>query len=120
MEDFQRLSRLEIGGLIGVVALLSVMLLALIFNLAPSSLFSPPSAAPTGQTGSSQAAPENRHSGTIVMGSTSDGKCRLVQFDNDTGSMKQLAPGECPNEPVLGVNSTQGRMNAVRDAFQKR
>jgi hypothetical protein len=120
MENFHRLSRLEIGGLIGVIALLSAMLLVLVLDLAPSNLPSPRPGEPKRQSASSHAAEENRHSGTIVMGSTGDGKCRRVQFDNDTGSMREVAPSECRPEPMMGVNSTQGRMNAVRDAFQKK
>jgi hypothetical protein len=71
---------------------------------------SPPDAA--GQDG--------RYSGVIVIPSGTAGLCRHLQFDNNTGALRESAPGDCRDELSPGINSTEGRMNAIRDAFSRK
>jgi hypothetical protein len=59
---------------------------------------------------------EQRYAGTIVI--PGRGACRRMEFDNATGELRPAAPGSCDDGgPVM--NSTQGRIDAIRGAFQK-
>jgi hypothetical protein len=42
-----------------------------------------------------------------------------MKFDNATGSLKQDIDTAC-NGKAPATNSTEGRMNAIRDAFSKK
>jgi hypothetical protein len=120
MENFFRLSRLEIGGLIVVVTVMSATLLVLILNLVPPNLFSRPSVGPDNRSGSAPANPGGIHSGVIRLRDQVDGKCRRLQFDNDRGTLREIAPDDCRVDVFSGPNSTQNRINAVRDSFSKK
>jgi hypothetical protein len=59
---------------------------------------------------------EQRYAGTIVI--PGRGACRRMEFDNATGVLRPAAPGSCDfGGPAM--NSTQGRIDAIRGAFQK-
>jgi hypothetical protein len=57
--------------------------------------------------------------GAILMRGGADGACRQMKFDNATGSLKQDVDTAC-NSKAPATNSTEGRMNAIRDAFSKK
>jgi hypothetical protein len=104
-----------ISGLIVCAALLSLMIVALAFGFFPLASIealrqSPPDA--VGQGG--------RYSGVIVIPSGIARQCRRLQFDNNTGAFHETGSGECRDEPTQAPNSTEGRMNAIRDAFSKK
>jgi hypothetical protein len=60
-----------------------------------------------------------RTTGSILMRGGADGACRQMKFDNATGRLKQDIDTACDNK-APGTNSTEGRMNAIRDAFSKK
>ena len=60
-----------------------------------------------------------RTTGSILMRGGADGACRQLKFDNATGSLKQDVDTACDSK-TLAKNSTEGRMNAIRDAFSKK
>jgi hypothetical protein len=63
-----------------------------------------------------EAARARRYTGTIVI---PDGaRCRYLEFDNITGGLREGTPSPC-REEASDVNSTQGRINAIRSAFLK-
>jgi hypothetical protein len=45
--------------------------------------------------------------------------CRQLKFDNNSGGFQDGGVAPC-REDVPGTNSTEGRMNAIRDAFSKK
>jgi hypothetical protein len=57
--------------------------------------------------------------GSILMRGGADGACRQMKFDNVTGSLRQDVDTSC-NDKTPATNSTEGRMNAIRDAFSKK
>jgi hypothetical protein len=57
--------------------------------------------------------------GSILMRGGADGACRRMRFDNVTGTLTQDVDTAC-NDKTPGINSTEGRMNAIRDAFSKK
>jgi hypothetical protein len=57
--------------------------------------------------------------GSILLRGGADGGCRHLRFDNVTGSLKQGVDTACDNK-APATNSTEGRMNAIRDAFSKK
>ena len=58
-----------------------------------------------------------RYTGTIVI---PDGAhCRNLEFDNITGALREGTPSSCRDQ-TSDVNSTQGRIDAIRSAFVKR
>ena len=64
-----------------------------------------------------QAARARRYTGTIVI---PDGaRCRNLEFDNITGALREGTPSPC-REQASDVNSSQGRIDAIRSAFVKR
>jgi hypothetical protein len=46
-------------------------------------------------------------------------RCRHLAFDNISGALREGAPSPC-REEASDVNSTQGRIDAIRSAFVKR
>ena len=68
----------------------------------------------------SDAADRSGHTtGSILLRGGADGACRQMKFDNATGSLKQDVDAAC-NDKTPATNSTEGRMNAIRDAFSKK
>jgi len=63
--------------------------------------------------------PGGHTTGSILMRGGADGACRHLRFDNATGSFKQDVDTACDNK-APATNSTEGRMNAIRDAFSKK
>ena len=61
----------------------------------------------------------NRYAGDILIPLGVDRACRHITFDNMTGSFQEGGVAKCADD-APGTNSTQGRMNAIRDAFSKR
>jgi hypothetical protein len=59
-----------------------------------------------------------RYAGSIVLPDAS-GRCRRLAFDNNTGAFREGPLTACRDE-TPGENSTQGRINAIRDAFARR
>jgi hypothetical protein len=57
--------------------------------------------------------------GSIVMRGGADGACRQFKFDNTTGDLRRGVDVAC-NDKAPATNSTEGRMNAVRDAFSRK
>jgi hypothetical protein len=63
-----------------------------------------------------EAARARRYTGTLII---PDGaRCRNLEFDNITGALREGAPSPCRGG-TSDVNSTQGRINAIRSAFLK-
>jgi hypothetical protein len=61
---------------------------------------------------------ETIYTGTILIPRPAGGDCRQYKFDNNTGVIQEGSVVACSSS--LGeTNSTQGRMNAIRDAFKK-
>ena len=63
--------------------------------------------------------PGSHTTGAILMRGGADGACRQLKFDNATGSLKQDVDTACDSK-TPATNSTEGRMNAIRDAFSKK
>jgi hypothetical protein len=64
-----------------------------------------------------EAARARRYTGKITI---PDGAhCRNLAFDNITGALREGTPSPC-REETSDVNSTQGRIDAIRSAFVKR
>src|ERR1700674_1549863 len=90
-----------ISGLIVFAALLSLMIAAVAFGFVPLASIealrqSPPDTA--GQDG--------RYSGVIVTPSGIARQCRHLQFDNNTGALREGARGDCRDELSPKINST--------------
>jgi len=64
----------------------------------------------------SEAHPRGDLSGTTLLRKV-EGGCRQVLFES-TGEIQKGAIVPCNDS--LGANSTEGRMNAIRDAFSKK
>jgi hypothetical protein len=58
-----------------------------------------------------------RYTGTIII--PEGVRCRYLEFDNITGALREGPQNPC-REEASDVNSTQGRINAIRNAFVKR
>jgi hypothetical protein len=61
-----------------------------------------------------------RQTATVVVPTNVMGRCRHLEFDNVTGSLREGATGGCADEGPGTGNSTQGRVSAIRDSFSKR
>ena len=59
-----------------------------------------------------------RYTGTVVIPVRTTGECRRLAFDNVTGALRERATGSC-NDDAVDINSTQGRISAIRDSFAK-
>jgi len=62
---------------------------------------------------------EKMYTGTILIPRAVGGDCRQFKFDNNTGVIQEGPVVECNSSSPDETNSTQGRMNAIRDAFKK-
>jgi hypothetical protein len=65
------------------------------------------------------AGPEGPYTGTITIPRVAGGGCRQMKFDNNTGSVQEVAVVACRDGPP-GANSTEDRMDAIKNAFSKR
>ena len=63
---------------------------------------------------------ERERMGAIVMREGGSGQCRRLAFDNATGVMSAESVGACVESPAPGMNSTEGRMRAIRETFAGR
>jgi hypothetical protein len=61
----------------------------------------------------------NHHAGDILIPLGVDRACRHITFDNITGGFQEGGVAKCVDD-APGTNSTQGRMNAIRDAFSRK
>ncbi len=59
------------------------------------------------------------YTGAVVMPERTGGRCRKFRFDNISGTIDKGTVIEC-TDSTPGMNSTEGRMNAIRDAFQRK
>lgn len=57
-------------------------------------------------------------SGTIIK--REHGQCRQVRFDKVTGEIQDNSVGPCPEGSGLAANSTEGRMQSIRETFSGR
>ena len=57
-----------------------------------------------------------RYAGTVIIPDPANGRCRHLEFDNNTGAFREGTTSTCRDD-TPAVNSTQGRINAIRDAF---
>jgi hypothetical protein len=104
-----------ISGLVVFAALLSFMIAALAFGFIPLAAIEALRQAPPDTVDQ-----DGRYSGVIVIPSGIVGQCRHIEFNNNTGAFRETGSGECRDEPTQAPNSTEGRMNAIRDAFSKK
>jgi hypothetical protein len=58
----------------------------------------------------------DRYAGAISIPLSAGRGCRQVTFDNNTGAFQETGVSTCRDE-APGTNSTEGRMNAIRNAF---
>jgi len=58
----------------------------------------------------------DRYAGAISIPIGAGRGCRQVTFDNNTGGFQEAGVAACRDD-VPGTNSTEGRMNAIRNAF---
>lgn len=79
----------------------------------------PKSSIEEAQKPSGRSDPDSKYAGVILIPGGTDGRCRKVNFDNVTGTLREEGNAAC-SSPTSGANSTEGRMNAIRDAFSKR
>jgi len=110
----RRLSRLGVFGLLGCTAILVAMIAFVVLDVFPNS---------TDRARESPVQTDTRassHTGVITIRTGSGGQCRRVQFDNSTGAFLEEESGECRPQGGSGTNSTEGRMNSIRDAFSKK
>jgi hypothetical protein len=89
----------------------------LIIMIALFALYQFPQSSITDNPSTAGAGYDDRH-GTILLRSTG-GDCRQMNFNNRTGAVQAGALVPC-TDSMPGVNSTEGRMNAIRDAFSKK
>jgi len=110
----RRLSRLGVFGLLGCTTILVAMMAFVILDVFPNS---------TERAQESPVQTDTRasgHTGVITIRTGSGGQCRHLQFDNSTGAFWEGGSGECRPQVGSGTNSTEGRMNSIRDAFTKK
>jgi hypothetical protein len=62
---------------------------------------------------------QGRYVGTIVVPRGVGGDCREVKFDNNTGTVQDVAVVACKDDGAPGTNSAGDRFNAIRNAFSK-
>jgi hypothetical protein len=48
------------------------------------------------------------------------GQCRQVRFDKATGEVQDNSLGPCPEGNGIAANSTEGRMQSIRQSFSGR
>jgi hypothetical protein len=64
------------------------------------------------------AAQAKHYAGTVVI-PDAGGRCRRLEFNNNTGGFREGSKGSCRDD-TPDQNSTEGRISAIRDAFVKR
>jgi hypothetical protein len=113
MQITRSYSKLAIAGLVVYTAcLVAAMTLFITKQLSEAD------AEQAGRAGTDAATQAQRYAGTVVIPDAASGRCRHLQFDNNTGSLRERNQSRCVDE-VPAENSTQGRINAIRDAFAK-
>ena len=80
----------------------------------PRSFIDGPSRSPADAT-----ARVDRYTGEIMIPLDSGKGCRQVKFDNNTGNFQDGGVAACRDD-TPGTNSTEGRMNAIRNAFSRK
>jgi hypothetical protein len=68
------------------------------------------------RTPDAAAAQESRYVGKIVL--PGGGGCRRLTFDNRDGAVEESDVSRC--KAAQGTNSSEGRINAIRDAFSRK
>src|SRR5258708_9310404 len=63
--------------------------------------------------------PVDRNAGAIMIPLGAGAGCRQLKFDNSTGSLQEGGIAPCRDD-APGTNSTEGRMNAIRNAFTRK
>jgi hypothetical protein len=94
-------------------AVYAALLTALVVTVA---VYRFPQYSPNSETDASDR--EKIYTGTILIPRAVGGDCRQFKFDNNTGAIHEGSVVACSSSPDE-TNSTQGRMNAIRDAFKK-
>jgi hypothetical protein len=99
----------NVGGLALYAAFLAAAVLWFAYYFPQSST--------DGRDGQNAAvAQESPHVGKISL--PGGGGCRQLRFDNRDGAVEESDVSRCTN--VQGTNSSEGRMNAIRDAFSRK
>jgi hypothetical protein len=100
------------------VVIYAAFLIALVatFALYQVPQFSVDQVRPSATDAASQA---GRYVGTVVMPRGVGGDCREVKFDNNTGTVQDVAVVACKDDGAPGTNSAGDRFNAIRNAFSK-
>lgn len=65
------------------------------------------------------AAQAKHYAGTVIIPDAASGRCRRLEFNNNTGGFRENSKGSCRDD-TPDQNSTEGRISAIRDAFVKR
>jgi len=60
-----------------------------------------------------------QYAGTIIIPLGSTSMCRQLTFDNNTDAFYNNGVVNCRDD-APGANSTEGRMNAIKNAFTKK
>jgi hypothetical protein len=95
------------------IGFFGLLILALLFaTVAPGFLSNTFIATP--REAGSAAAAQQRWGFIIIPRGTA---CRFIQFDNTTGDLSEVDPGDCPVDPPA---ITISRMNAIHEAFSKK
>jgi hypothetical protein len=71
------------------------------------------------KSAAAEPSPEERFGGTISMSRGAGGGCRQVKFNNNTGALQETSASACGGDGASSTNSTQGRLDAIRGAFNK-
>lgn len=114
MPSRHRRKRSTIAGLLVYAVFLVVTIAWFVFYQFPrTSIEGPPRSAPDAP------AQADRYSGAIMIPLETGRGCRQLKFDNNSGGFQDGGVAPC-REDVPGTNSTEGRMNVIRDAFSKK
>lgn len=98
-----------IGGLFVYAVGLMATLAWFIFYHFPRTSVDGPAAADAAE-------PVNHYAGSIAIPIGTGRRCRHMTFDNNTGSLQESGVSTCRDQDT-SLNSTEGRMNAIRHSF---
>lgn len=110
MQSKRRFSTLAVAGLLIYAVCLTTAVTLFILNQL--------SQAHIAQSRRMEEQATERYAGTVLIPDSASGRCRRLQFDNNTGALRETKQTPCRDE-TPAENSTQGRINAIRDAFAK-